>query len=264
MMRFLFCICFLTFSLFAEKRVVAIFGSESCPWSEELSEKVWNEEEFQKQLSEAGFTKETEPATGKEAETPILKLYLHGKEIGYLGYLPIPPEKYVALFKEMVEIENLAAHQSCLNCEQLLLLYRKSCLYNMPAQEKLLKAGLALDKGDSFLLEEYAKLCKDHPRKAKKVKAEIRKRSPQNPAVEWKLATLIAETKKERGDELNLYVKPLKKFLRTYPHHEFAWRCHLLLSEYYFEQNEVESGKLHEQEALKDAPAEIQAMLRHE
>jgi hypothetical protein len=264
MIRLLLCICLLTAALKADKTVVAIFGSEACPWSQELQEKVWGEETFQTLMQAKGFETKALPASGKEPETPILKLYLQNKEIGYLGYLPIPPEKYVALFEEMVEIENLALHQSCLNCEQLLILYRKSCLYNMPAQEKLLKAGLAVDKGESFLLEQYALLCKDHPRKAKKVKEEIRKRSSQNAPIEWRLATLVAEAKKERGEELAVYVKPLRKFLRTYSDPEFAWRCHLLLSEYYFEQNQTQEGKFHEEKALKDAPAEIKAMIRHE
>jgi hypothetical protein len=262
------CICFFATAFASAPTVVAIFGSRACPWSQQLKEEVWDESAFQGLLKEAGFQAKVDQATGKEPETPILKLLSsQGKEIGYLGYLPVPPEKYVTLFQEMVHIENLANHLQHLNNEQLLTLYRKSCLYNMQtAGEKLLKAGLALDQGPHFLLEHYAKLCKDHPRKAQKIKEEIRKRCPNSASVEWQLATLLSEAKHERGEELKAVVKPLEKFLHKFAHADLdlTWRCHLLLSEYYQEQNDSEQAKIHREKAIAGAPAEVKAMWGHE
>ena len=266
MKRVIFSIFFLTHALWSQPTVVAVFGSPTCPWSFQLQEEVWKSASFQTLLKEAGMQPRVRKATGSEPETPLLMLLSsQGKEIGYLGYLPIPPEKYVALFEEMLQIENLTLHLKNPTVEQLLLLYRKSRLYNMRAsEEKLLNAGLALDPGVHFLLEHYAKLCKDHPRKAKKIKEEIRKRSPASSSVEWQLATLLSEAKHERGEELKEIIRPLEKYLRRYGDQDIdlRWKCHLLLGEIYQEKNQLQQAKDHFRQAVEEAPVEVQSMMQ--
>ena len=86
--------------LHSEPKVVGIFGGESCPWSKELREDVWETPSFQALLTEALIKKEEQPASKNEPETPMLVLYSsQGEEIGRLGFLVIPTEKYVSLLK---------------------------------------------------------------------------------------------------------------------------------------------------------------------
>ena len=172
--------------LWSEPKVIGIFGD--CSWSQELREDVWETPSFQALLTAAGIQKEEKPAQN-EPETPMLILISsQGEEIGRLGFLVIPTEKYVSLFQEMLSIHELNIDK--LNLSQLLHYYRKCQVLNMKAcEEKILTAGLSLDSGTDFLLEQYAKIAKKHPKQAKKVKAEIRIRKPNSTEVEWQLSS---------------------------------------------------------------------------
>jgi hypothetical protein len=166
--------------LWSEPKVIGIFGGEACPWSKQLRSEIWESPAFQDLLTAAAIQKEEKPASINEVETPILILYsAQGEEIGRLGFLIIPPEKYVSLFKEMLTIHQLSQNPTALNIGQLLQVYRKCQVLNMKTcEERILEVGIAQDPGVDFLLEQYAKVCKTEHRKAHKIKAEIRARKP--------------------------------------------------------------------------------------
>ena len=153
----IFFICFGIQALLAEPRVVAIFGGSSCPWSKQLQDDIWDSAAFQTVLEKSGIQREIRKAAGSEAETPILILLSSkGEEIGRLGYLIVPPEKYGELFNEMLQIDKISHHLNQLTADQLLILYRKCRLLNMQVcGEKILEAGLLL--GSSFLV--ISNLC---------------------------------------------------------------------------------------------------------
>jgi hypothetical protein len=249
--------------LWSEPKVIGIFGEKSCSWSQELREDVWETPSFQELLTAAGIKKEQQPASQKEPETPMLVLISsQGEEIGRLGFLVIPTEKYVSLFQEMLSIHELNIDK--LNLSQLLHYYRKCQVLNMKGcEEKILKAGLALDSGTDFLLEQYAKVSKKHPKQAQKIKAEIRVRKPNSAEIEWQLALLAFQCRIEKMREVDDIVKPLKSYLSRYgdKNKESRWRCHLILAEFYKDKNIIDKAKLHAQFAMNDAPDELKQMI---
>jgi hypothetical protein len=265
MKRVIFFICCGISLLWSEPTVVGVFGGAACPWSEQLRTEVWESSTFQSLVEKSGIRRQTREATPNDSETPVfILLSSQGKEIGRLGYLIVPPEKYAQLFNEMLVIEALSYRLDNLTSDQLLSLYRKCQVLNMAAcEEKILKAGLAIDKGTDFLLEYYAKLCKDHPNKARKIKEEIRTRRPSSSAVEWQLALLSFQTKHETGKEVKDVVKSLEKYLKRYADQDVdtRWRCHLILAEFYKEKNQMDKAKSHAAQAIADAPAELQQMI---
>ncbi|HEY5236171.1 MAG TPA: hypothetical protein VIJ14_08340, partial [Rhabdochlamydiaceae bacterium] len=127
--------------LWSEPKVIGIFGGESCPWSKELREDIWETPSFQELLTSAGIKKEEQAASQNEPETPMLVLMSsQGEEIGRLGFLVIPTEKYVSLFQEMLSIhelcQNIDQKNDKLNLSQLLQFYRKCQVLNMKACEE--------------------------------------------------------------------------------------------------------------------------------
>jgi hypothetical protein len=187
-----------------------------------------------------------------------------GEEIGRLGFLVIPSEKYVSLFQEMLSIHELCQNINKLSLSQLLQFYRKCQVLNMKAcEEKILTAGLALDTGTDFLLEQYAKICKQHPKQAQKIKAEIRTRKPNSVQVEWQLALVAFQGKIEKLREVDDIVKPLNRYLHRYGDQDKdnRWRCHLILAEFYKDKNIIDKAKLHAQLAIADAPDELKQMI---
>lgn len=259
----LFIFCGLSL-LWSEPKVVGIFGGENCPWSDQLRRDVWESSSFQALLASAEIVKEERTAS-KEPETPLLILYsAKGEEVGRLGFLVIPPEKYVSLFKEMLAIHELCQNIDKLNVSQLLQFYRKCQVLNMKAcEQKILKAGIAKDKGTDFLIEHYAKVCRDHPRQAQKIKAEIRARKPESSSVEWQLALVSFQSNIEKKKEVDQIVKPLKKYLRRYGDQDpdNRWRCHLILAEFYKDKSVMDKARLHADRAIADAPTELKQMI---
>lgn len=251
--------------LWSEPKVVGIFGGEACPWSKELRSQVWQSPSFQDLLTASAIKKEEQAPSENERETPILILYSsQGEEIGRLGFLVIPAEKYVTLFKEMVAIHELCQNIDKIPLSQLLQHYRKCQVLNMKTcEEKILQAGIALDTGTDFLLEQYAKVCKKHRKEARKIKEEIRARQPNNIQVEWQLALLSFQGKIEKKLSEQEIVKPINKYLRHYgdQDQENRWRCHLILAEFYKDKNIIDKARHHAQLAMVDAPDELKPMI---
>jgi hypothetical protein len=251
--------------LWSEPKVIGIFGEKNCSWSQELREGVWETPSFQTLLTAAGIKKEEQPASQKEPETPMLVLMSsQGEEIGRLGFLVIPTEKYVLLFQEMLSIHELCQNIDKLNLSQLLQFYRKCQVLNMKGcEEKILSAGLSLDSGTDFLLEQYAKVSKKHHKQAQKIKAEIRVRKPNSTEIEWQLALFDFQSRIEKMREVDDIVKPLKSYLSRYGDldKESRWRCHLILAEFYKDKNIIEKAHLHAQLAMNDAPDELKQMI---
>lgn len=253
----LICICFFTLDLFATPTVVGIFGGETCPWSKQLQEEIWSHPGFQRVLQEGDLKQEVRKASSQESETPVLILVSsEGEELGRVGYLLVPPEKYGQLFLEMLQIEKISRHLTGLNVDQLLTLYKKCQILNMyRCSEKILKVGLEQDPGVDFLVEQYIKICKDHPRKARKVKKEIRRRKPQTAHVEWQMAVAIFEAYQK--------AKPLEKYLRRFGDQDLdsRWKCHLILAESYKERSQTDRASYHLKEAIAEAPEELKTLI---
>ncbi|HEX4838812.1 MAG TPA: hypothetical protein VFU89_00025 [Rhabdochlamydiaceae bacterium] len=249
--------------LWSEPKVIGIFGNE--PWSKELRDDVWETPSFQVLLTEAQIAKEEQTANPTELETPVLILYSSlGEEIGRLGFLVIPTEKYVSLFQEMLSIHERCQNTEKLSFTQLLQFYRKCQLLNMTAcEEKILAAGLAKDTGIDFLLEQYAKVVKKHPKQAQKIKAEIRLRKPNSVQIEWQLALLSFQSRAEKLRGVDDIVKPLTRYLSRYGDQdkESRWRCHLLLAEFYKDKNLLEKAQYHASLAIAEAPEELKQMI---
>jgi len=251
--------------LWSEPKVVGIFGGGSCSWSQELREDVWETPSFQALLTAAHIKKEEQIASQNEPETPMLVLYSsQGEEIGRLGFLVIPSEKYVSLFQEMISIHELCQNVDKLSLSQLLQFYRKCQVLNMKAcEEKILTAGLAMDTGTDFLLEQYAKVSKKHYKQSQKIKAEIRARRPNSAPIEWQLALLDFQGRIEKLREVDDIVKPLQRYLSRYGDQDKdnRWRCHLILAEFYKDKDLIDKAKFHAQLAIADAPDELKLMI---
>jgi hypothetical protein len=249
--------------LYSEPKVIGIFGNS--PWSKELREDVWETPAFQALLTSAHIKKEEQIVSQNEPETPMLVLYSsQGEEIGRLGFLVIPSEKYVSLFQEMISIHELSQNAEKLSLNQLLQFYRKCQVLNMKAcEEKILTAGLAIDTGTDFLLEQYAKISKKHYSQAQKIKAEIRVRRANSAPIEWQLALLDFQSRIEKLREVDDIVKPLTRYLHRYGDQDKdnRWRCHLILAEFYKDKNLIDKAQFHAQLAMQDAPDELKQMI---
>jgi hypothetical protein len=252
-------------NLLSDPTVIGVFGSENCPWSKQLKEEVWSSSTFQASLHSAKI--EMREEVWSEPETPVFVLMDNGKEIGRLGFLMIPAEKYVSLLKEMVAIHEMCKNLSELNSNQLLQFYRKCRLLNMETcAAQILEQGLAIDTGTDFLIENYAKVIKDHPRRAQKIKTEIRKRAPESPTVEWELALLTFQAKNENGASPLTSAIPLEKYLRRYGDQDLEnrWRCHLVLAEFFSEKNIQDKAQQHYAAAYKFAPDDMKELIPHD
>lgn len=264
-------VCTLTFlgiccgSAEAAPKVVVKFGTPECPWSEQFKKDVWNSSTFQALLDGAGIEKEVQEASIQDENLPSLALFTdNGEEIGSLGYLLISPEKYVDLLKEMMTIHTLCQSLEPLGPQQLLQLYRKAQVLHMTTSaEKLLLEGLAKDKGVDFLIEHYAHIVKEHPRRAQKIKQEIRSRKPDDRSTEWELALISFQARLQAQQEVSKVVLPLEKFLRDFgsTDSEYAWRCHLVLAEFYRDKNLLEKARHHAKLAAEGAPVELKGMI---
>ncbi|MGH2612505.1 MAG: hypothetical protein ACRDFB_05590, partial [Rhabdochlamydiaceae bacterium] len=265
MKTIIFCIVTFFGVLQSSPKVVAKFGQSQCPWSEQLKQEVWTSSIFQALLEDAGIEREEREASEKDENVPILILFTSsGEEIGSIGHLLISPEKYVDLLKEMLTIHTLCQSLTHLNIQQLLQLYRKSqVLHMISCSDKLLQEGLTKDAGVEFLIEHYAKIVKEHPRRAQKIKQEIRMRKPHDSATEWELALLSFQARREKMEEESKVVLPLKKFLRDYgsKDQDYVWRCHLVLAEFYRDKNRLDKAKHHAKLAADGAPSELKGMI---
>ncbi len=265
MKTFLLCIVTFFSLLEASPKVIGKFGEAECPWSEQLKQEVWNTSTFQALLNGAGIEREELAPSEKDKIVPALTMVAStGEVIGSVGYLMISPEKYVDLLKEMLSIHTLCQSLTSFNTQQLLQLYRKAQVLNMTAcTEKLLQEGLKKDTGVEFLIERYAQIVKAHPRAAQKVKDEIRSRKPDDCATEWDLALLSFQARRETMKEASKVVLPLEKFLQNYgtKEQEYAWRCHLVLAEFYRDKNRLDKAKYHAKLASEGAPVELKGMI---
>jgi hypothetical protein len=256
-----FCIVAFFGVLGAGPKVIAKFGAPQCPWSEQLKQDVWSSPTFQSLLESAGIEWEEIEASVADKDLPtFILLDASGEAIGSLGYLLISPEKYADLFKEMLSIHTLCLSVDSLDTEELLTLYRKSQLFHMTAcQDKLLEAGLAQDTGTSFLMEKYAKVVRDHPRRARKIKQEIRSRKPDDIATEWELALITFQARRD----ISKAAFPIQRFLRRYGPKDasYVWRCHWVLAEFYRGKNLQDKAEHHARLAAEGAPAEFKEMI---
>ena len=265
-MKLLF-FCIVTFFavLQGNPKVVAKFGESACPWSQQLKQEVWDSSSFQALLEGAGIEREEKEPSKKDDTVPVLTLVTSsGEEIGSLGYLLISPEKYVDLLKEMLSIHTLCSSLENFNTQQLLQLYRKSqVLHMLSCEEKLLQEGLIKDAGVEFLIEHYAKVVKEHPRRALKIKKEIRQRKPHDAATEWDLALLSFQAKRDQMKDDSKIVLPLEKFLRHFASidQDYTWRCHLVLAEFYRDKNRLDKAQHHAKLAAEGAPIELKGMI---
>ncbi len=256
-------------TLQAGPKVVAKFGQPQCPWSEQFKQEVWSSSTFQALLEGAGIEREEQEASEKDENVPALVLFTEsGEEIGSIGYLLISAEKYVDLLKEMMTIHTLCQSLTSLDVPQLLQLYRKSQVLQMTScSNKLLQEGLAKDTGVDFLIEHYAHVLKEHPRRAQKIKQEIRSRKPNDRETEWELALLSFQARRQSLQDVSKIVLPLEKFLRSFgssdPEHAqgYAWRCHLVLAEFYRNKNLFDKAKHYAKLAADGAPAELKGMI---
>jgi hypothetical protein len=255
----------LCISLQASPKVIAKFGSSECPWSEELKKEVWDSSTFQALLEGAGVAREETQVQEVSEMVPVFILISSaGEEIGRLGFLPISSEKYVDLFKEMLSIHTLCQSLSNLELEQLLHLYRKAGVLHMAACEKrILQEGLKKDQGVDFLIAQYASVIREHPRKARSIKQEIRARKKDQITSEWELALISFQARQEKMVDSAQIVLPIKKFLRKFgaKNSDYAWKCHFILAEFYRSKKEVEKMNFHMQKAREGAPEEFKKII---
>jgi len=212
-------------------------------------------------LEGAGITREEAKAVASEEMLPVFILVSEsGEEIGRLGFLLAPPEKYVDLIKEMLSIHAVCRSLADLNAVQLLSLYRKAEVLQMSAaEEKILKEGLKKDQGVDFLIAYYARARQGHARKARKIKQEIRLRKKGDIATEWELALISFQARKNQMVDSSKIVIPIKKFLRKFgaKSSDYAWKCHFILAEFYRGQKDIEKTDFHAKKALETAPEEF-------
>lgn len=235
--------------------VTAHFGAADCPWSQQLREKVWDTPSFRTILENAAIQLQEGSLCESEEPCPALIVYhASGDKIGHLDSIMVGPEGAAQAIIDMVSLEaSLRSSLAEVSSEALIHLYRKAQLFHMDLwAERLLDEGMGRGDSVAFWLEGYAQHIQAHPRRARKLKQQIRALWPDQVAVEWELA-LLAFRAHHQDRYLNKF---LRRFGEKYP--DYAWRCHVLLMQYYRDRQEFAKADKHAQQAWAGAPESLQ------
>ena len=157
--------------------IVAFLGTSWCPWSEKIEGEVLNEYDFVSRVSRdyvmvsinvAEEGKKCSPLRGRfdVEELPTLMITDgEGKEVTRVGFLPKTPKEFARhltqIKRDYIEVRQVVQREdlTIFSAKELERLYLKAKNQGFDAlKDKLFLAGLQVDKGLFFLLEQYRHL----------------------------------------------------------------------------------------------------------
>lgn len=267
--------------------LVAFVGLPWCPWSEKMDQEILSRLGFIEPLKhDVVLVRVNLAEEGKEtksirerfniSELPFLLLLDQaGNEISKLGYLPMEPEAFAARiqshFAAYNELDKVMQSKLLTDCdeEELKSLYLKAKEFGFSSyRDKLYLAGLQLNQGFFFLLEQYANYADKGRMKsseAKVIKKKILAKDPKNiKGAHRALAILDFQAfsnkrSKKKYDEKKV-LEPLLSYVKKFGKQdkEHLWRIEMLMAQYYFGKNNAKEALEHAKTAFAEAPQDQQ------
>lgn len=263
--------------------LVAYLGLPWCPWSEKMELEVLSQEAFAAPMREKfvlvslNIAEESEEAHQVKVshgitELPtLLLMQADGQVITKLPFLPKGASEFAEHIasryetyqkvRRIVDTEDL----SLFSAEELKELYLKSKELGIEdIKERLFGAGLALDSGLFFLLEQYRHMAergKQGSKEGEAVRKKIVARDPKNAAGAFRSLALLdfealslKKSKKEK--HIKAALNPLIDYVQKFgpQDRENLWKMELLIAQFLYGKNRLSEALLHAKSAYNHTP----------
>ncbi len=263
--------------------LLAFLGSGWCPWSDKLAQEVIGKKEFTDSLGR-DFVLLRINCSGDGAE-PLKERYgveqcpcfilidSSGEKIAQVEYLALDSGAYAShikalladfrLLKKAISEQNLET----LSFFELKDLYKKATrLANDGLKNVVMQAGIKVDPGVEFLLEEYQTLVsagRATSELAEQLKQKISTRDPDNTlGSQLKLAILEFERLIPFGKEEEA-LHPLFTYIQQFGGKDpkSLWQIEMMISQYFFGRNQMEKALKHAKASYEAAPQESKSQV---
>jgi len=256
--------------------LVAVLGSDWCPWSKKFADEVLGQKEFLEAIEgsmaavrlEYSEQPELREKLRIEHVPTLVVMNAAGEEIARFGYLPFTPRECASHLVKAVEAHKRLSCASivALSAEGLRQAYEEASSHHLNAlKDKFLQAGLEKDRGSYFKIRAYAQTAKSDRKKAKKIRQEILSNDPDNrQGSQLEIALADFQHLAEEEAELQKTIRPLKRYLKGFGKQDSAnaWRVHMILAQYLFTHGKVADALKHGKEGLAKAPEEAKEDVR--
>ena len=272
-----------------KKLVIAAFvGASWCPWSEKIETEVLNEHDFVSPVSrdfvmifvnvaeEEGKSSELRGRYDVEELPTLVITDCEGKEITRVGFLPKTPEEFARhltkIKRDYIEVRQVVQREdlTIFSAKELERLYLKAKNQGFNAlKDKLFLAGLQVDKGLFFLLEQYRHLAEKGNQGSKEgdaVRKKIRLRDPNNEQGGFRALALLdfqslSDRRSTKKKHIKAALKPIVDYVKKYGTEdpENLWRMELLIAQFLYGKSKARDALLHAKSAFNHAPEENKA-----
>lgn len=252
--------------------LLLFLGSGWCPWSDQLCQKILSKKEFTDILSrDFVLVKVNCPETGSH---PLKERYgvqqcpfflivdPSGEKIAEVNYLNLNSGAYASHIQSLLSDYKLLqkttakAHLEKLSLEELKSLYGKARgLANDGFKKAIVQAGMKVDSGVDFLLEDYMAHL-ENGNDVSELKNQICARDPHNLlGAQLKLALLEYQRLSKQNKDTNAH-HPLLDFVKKFEKSDKLWEVEMTISQYLFGQNQLDEALKHARASLEAAPIE--------
>lgn len=263
--------------------LLAFLGSGWCPWSDKLAQEVIGKKEFTDSLGRdfvllrvnclGDGTEPLKERYGVEQCPCFLLVDPSGEKIAQVEYLALDSGAYAnhikalladfRFLKKVVSEENLET----LSFFELKDLYKKAArLANDGLKSVVMQAGIKVDPGVEFLLEEYRMLVstgRATSELAEQLKQKISTRDPDNTlGSQLKLAMLEFERLLSFGKDEEA-LSPLFRYIQQFGKKDSKslWQIEMVISQYFFGRNQMEKALKHAKASYEIAPQESKSQV---
>lgn len=275
-----------------QKSVLLVFlGAEWCPWSQKFLQEVLLHPIFQEQsgnLAKVVLVPYQEPIQGdkqdlyqnfKVAELPTCILFTpNGQIVTRFGYMPYSPSELVTFLKERLQIfakleRNLHLdRQKPLTPDEIKENYRLAKSISCPEfEEDFLKLGVAREKDNFFLIEQYTQLAALGKRSssiAKQLRKEILLKDPKNEQnSEFNLAVIDFKANSEKYKSkkyIQKVIQPLLQYIEKYKKsdQERVWEAEMMVANYLFSKDRLQDAVHYANSCLETAPQNLKTQIQ--
>lgn len=263
--------------------LLSFIGLPWCPWSEKMDQEVLSRlafiEPMRKNFILVRFNlleEGNEHAAVRDQfeirELPTLVLLdSNGAEITKVGYLPKTADEFVThfqkLFTEYRELAEIIHREdlSYFNCDELKGYYLKAKEHGFTDfRDKLYLAGLKVEQGLFFLLEQYSRYAdkgRIASKEAKALRKKITARDPKNEngahrsIALMEFQALATQRSKKQHSEKKV-LEPLLTYVKKYgkEDQQHLWKIELMMTQFFFGRDNPKEALIHAKTALSKAP----------
>lgn len=268
--------------------LIAFVGTPWCPWSEKIETEVLSEHDFVSRVSRefvmvsVTLKDESDELTSIKEQFAIEELPTlivadpQGKEITRVGFLPKTPEAFAhhltKIRRDYIEVKQVVDREdlSMFSPKEIQRLYLKAKNQGFFAlKERLFLAGLQVDQGLFFLLEQYRSLAekgKQGSQEGEAVRKKICKLDPKNEQGAYRSLALLefealSQRRLTKKRQINAALKPVIDYVKKFGKEdtENLWKMELLIAQFLYRKSRVKDALLHAKSAYNHAPEENKA-----